>query len=395
MKIVTIVGARPQFIKAAAVSRAISEHNRLSPNTQHLTEIIIHTGQHYDKNMSDIFFNELQIPKPNYCLDIHGLSHGAMTGQMMEKIEKMLLYERPDMVLVYGDTNTTLAGALAAVKLHIPVAHVEAGLRSFNRLMPEEINRVLTDHISSILFCPTETAVSNLRKEGFTNIFYPADSENSTNSMNSINTNNSIVLNVGDVMYDLILFYSSKIKNDLGILTELGIDPKEYGLVTIHREENTDSRTRLINILEGLNSVSEELAIIWPMHPRNKNFVNQLEFNFDNRFRIIEPMGYLHFLQLEQNAQMIFTDSGGIQKEAYFFQVPCITLRDETEWVETIQSGMNTLAGADRRLIENAYHEMKNKDIHSNARYFGDGRASEKIMDVLASSNFNNRPLDE
>jgi len=375
MKIATIIGARPQFIKAAAVSRAISEHNRLSLNGSHLTEIIIHTGQHYDENMSDIFFQELQIPKPNYFLDVHELSHGAMTGQMMEKIEKILLDEKPDIVLVYGDTNTTLAGALTAAKLHIPVAHVEAGLRSYNRVMPEEVNRVITDHLSTILFCPTETAVNNLKKEGLANIL---------DSVNPVSPDSPIILNVGDVMYDSVLFYSDKAENRLDILKELEVKPQKYGLVTIHRAENTDNSKRLSNILEALGVVSKDLLIIWPMHPRNKKFVNQLNFSIDdNRFKVIDPVGYLDFLLLEKNAKMIFTDSGGIQKEAYFFQIPCITLRNETEWVETIESGFNVLTGSNRAKIIDAYYHGMEQEPFIKKRLFGDGHASDKIVEVL------------
>lgn len=375
MKIATIVGARPQFIKAAAVSRAVSKSNNNSQTSDHIKEIIIHTGQHFDKNMSDIFFEELEIPKPDYLLDIHGLSHGAMTGQMMEKNEDVLLAEKPDTVLVYGDTNSTLAGALAASKLHIPVAHVEAGLRSFNRRMPEEINRVVADHVSTILFCPTETAVNNLKKEGLHNI---------ANPINRITSNNPAVINVGDVMYDSVLFYSGKAEKDLNILGKLKIQPKGYGLVTIHRAENTEDIERLEQILKGLTEISKDLLLVWPMHPRVKNYIKKLNFTFKhNRLKVIDPVGYLDIVNLEKNAKTIFTDSGGIQKEAYFFQVPCITLRDETEWIETVESGFNVLTGADERKILDAYYNLPAVEILNPQNFFGDGHASEKIVGIM------------
>jgi len=377
MKIITIVGARPQFIKSAAVSRAIAKFNVASQSAEHIKEIIIHTGQHFDKNMSDIFFEELEIPRPDYLLGIHGLSHGAMTGQMMEKIESVLLGEKPDVVLVYGDTNSTMAGALAAAKLHIPVAHVEAGLRSFNRYMPEEINRVVTDHVSTILFCPTETAVKNLRNEGF---------YDHVTSKGHVDTNSPIVLNVGDVMYDSVLFYSNMAEKESGVLNNLDIITGEYGLVTIHRAENTDDPERLANIFEGINVISGELKLIWPMHPRVKKYMHQLNFkNDDARLKIIDPVGYLDIVNLEKNAKIIFTDSGGIQKEAYFLQVPCITLRDETEWIETVECGANILTGASTEKMIEAFHRKGKQEWLTPGGLFGDGCASEKIIEILVS----------
>ena len=380
LKIVTIVGARPQFIKAATVSRAISRHNDSTNSSNPITEVLVHTGQHYDTNMSKIFFDELEIPKPHFNLDIGSDTHGRQTGKMLGAIEEVLEKIRPDWVIIYGDTNSTLAGALAAAKVHIPVAHVEAGLRSFNRRMPEEINRVVADHLSTVLFCPTETAVNNLRKEGLTNIFDPSNPNNTTNP------NSQIVVNVGDVMYDSALFYSDIAAKRSGILKDLKLRPKEYGLVTIHRPENTDDLTRLTAILAGLNDVSKELLIIWPMHPRNKKFINQLNVNFSSEdFKVIDPVGYLDFIHLEKNARVIFTDSGGVQKEAYFFQVPCVTLRDETEWIETVERGMNALSGADRERIYSAFKQMSNKFIKTVSSLFGDGSASMMIVDILAS----------
>lgn len=310
MKIVTIVGARPQFIKAAVVSRAFIEHR---PDVR---EIIVHTGQHYDANMSDIFFDELDIPRPNHNLGIGGGTHGQNTGRMLEKIENVLRQEEPDWVLVYGDTDSTLAGTLAAVKLHIPVAHVEAGLRSFNRRMPEEINRVLTDHASDLLFTPTDTATSNLAKEGITG---------------------DKVQQVGDVMYDATLYYSDKAQQQSQILEVLGIKNKEYYLATIHRAENTDNPERIANILAGFARSPQ--PIVWPIHPRTKKRLSDFGMQLPPTILAIEPIGYLDMVMLEKHAALIATDSGGVQKEAYFHRVPCITLRDETEWAELIDIG--------------------------------------------------------
>ena len=375
MKITTIVGARPQFIKLASVSRAIAKFNVASQGSEQIKEMIIHTGQHFDKNMSDIFFKELEIPRPDYLLDIHGLSHGAMTGQMMEKIESVLLGEKPDLVLVYGDTNSTMAGALAATKLHIPVAPVEAGLRSFNRYMPEEINRVVTDHVSTILLCPTETAVKNLKNEGLHNI---------ANSINRTRPDNPAVINTGDVMYDSVLFYSGKAEKESFILEELDIKSKAYGLVTIHRAENTDDLKRLKQILKGLAEVSKDLLLVWPMHPRIKNCIKKLDCNFEhNRLKVVDPIGYLDIMNLGKNAKTIFTDSGGIQKEAYFLRVPCLTLRDETEWIETVESGFNVLTGADERKILDAYYSIPAVETLNPQNFFGDGHASEKIVGIM------------
>jgi len=335
-RVIGIVGARPQFIKAAAVSRAIAEYNRKSANCA-ITHKIIHTGQHYDKDMSQVFFDELDIPEPHYNLGVGSASHGRQTGQMLEKIESILLKEKPYYVLVYGDTNSTLAGALAAAKLHIPVAHIEAGLRSFNRKMPEEINRVLTDHLSSLLFCPTATAVKNLQAEGITKGVHL----------------------VGDVMYDCILFYREKAKAiEPGLLDRLGVSRGSYFLATIHRAENTDNTERLRNIFAAFAAISRgNYPVLIPLHPRTKKKIAEIGLTSSNGIRILEPVSYLEMLALESNARLILTDSGGVQKEAYWFRVPCVTLRDETEWVETIESGWNTLAGTNVVHISEAVHK--------------------------------------
>ncbi len=357
MKIVTILGARPQFIKAGTVSRAIMKHNQSEVGSEQLEEIIVHTGQHFDANMSDIFFDEMKIPKPDYNLDINGLGHGAMTGQMLEKIEEVLLKEKPDWVMVYGDTNSTIAGALAASKLHIKVAHVEAGLRSFNMNMPEEVNRILTDRISNILFCPTQSAVDNLEKEGYRTL------------------NIKIVKN-GDVMQDGALFYK-----DLAVKPDVEL-ADNYILSTIHRAENTDDPQRLEAIFKALNEIAKEIQIVLPLHPRTKNILKTSNVELSTNISIIEPIGYLKMVYLIKNAKMIMTDSGGLQKEAFFFEKPCITLRDETEWVELIKNRFNVLAGADKDKIIDLYHTYEfNNDFSIDL--YGGGKASEIIVKEL------------
>lgn len=372
MKITTIIGARPQFIKAAPVSRAIAEHNRL-------TEVIIHTGQHFDADMSDVFFNELNIPKPDYNLGINSASHGAMTGRMLEKIEEILIKEKPDWVLVYGDTNSTLAGALAAAKLHIPVAHVEADLRSFNREMPEEHNRVLTDHCVDILFCPTETAVNNLRNEGFTNIV--------TNPYSL-----PLVTNVGDTMYDAVLQFSEIVQRQSTILEDLGIKSKEYLLATVHRPYNTDIPENLQNIISAFLEINE--LIIFPVHPRTKQCLADLKTTSvfsvnsvrDSKLKFIPPpVGYLDMLVLEQNAKAILTDSGGVQKEAYFHGVPCITLREETEWVELVEHRFNKVAGSMTENILKGFRDMMAIEHDFSLQLYGDGNAGKKIVSILVN----------
>ncbi len=317
-KIVTVLGARPQFIKASVVSNAIRE-------TGTLHEVVVHTGQHFDANMSGVFFAELGMPAPGYSLDIHGGGHGAMTGRMLVEVERVLLAEQPAAVLVYGDTNSTLAGALAAIKLHIPVAHVEAGLRSFNLAMPEEVNRILTDRISHWLFTPTVAAAEHLRREGV-----PVER----------------IIPVGDVMYDVALHHGARVDANGGLLGRLGLNAGAYVLATVHRAENTDDPRRLAAIVDALEVVAERLPVVWPVHPRTRGVLQR-----DGRLarlspgvRLIEPVGYLDMVQLERHAAVIATDSGGVQKEAFFHGVPCVTLRDETEWVELLDSGWNRLA---------------------------------------------------
>lgn len=351
MKVVTIVGARPQFVKAAVVSRAFNAHKDIE-------EIIVHTGQHFDANMSDIFFEEMKIPKPKYNLGISGLSHGAMTGEMLKGMEEILIKEKPDWVLVYGDTNSTLAGALAASKLHIKVAHVEAGLRSFNMKMPEEINRILTDRISNILFCPTETAVDNLKKEGFENF------------------NAKIVIS-GDVMLDAVKFYSEFAPNCSY--------KEDFVLATIHRAENTDSPERLQNIFRAFNEIGKEMKVVLPLHPRTKKILEQNNIQTNN-VDIIAPVGYFEMLSLLNGCKMVATDSGGLQKEAYFFEKPCLTLRDETEWVELVTSGCNTIVGTDFEKIVSGFNRFKNARLNFSSNLYGTGNAGAKIIEKLLKS---------
>jgi UDP-GlcNAc3NAcA epimerase len=360
MKICTVVGARPQFIKAAVVSRVVRDRADIS-------ELIIHTGQHYDANMSDTFFTELDIPLPAYNLNVGSSSHGKQTGQMLAAIEEVLLKEKPDWVLVYGDTNSTLAGALAAAKLNINIAHVEAGLRSFNRKMPEEINRVATDHLSSILFAPTEVSYKRLLVEGI-----PEQQ----------------IYNVGDVMYDAALYYNERNTLRETILSTLQLKNSSYALATIHRAENTDSDSRIKNICNALAELSTSMEVIMPLHPRTKHKLEQLDLMslVSGKVNIIEPIGYLDMLSLEQHAKLIITDSGGVQKEAYFNQVPCITLRDETEWVELVESGWNTLCSPDLpfSLLNCMAHQ---KPDASSAKLYGSGNAAQKIINILMELN--------
>jgi len=348
MKIVSIVGARPQFIKAAPVSRELRHRHE---------EVLLHTGQHYDYELSQVFFDELDIPVPDVNLGVGSAHHGQQTGEMLMGIEAVLLEERPDWVLVYGDTNSTLAGALAAVKLHIPVAHIEAGLRSFNRCMPEEINRVLTDHVATLLFCPTQTAVSNLAAEGI---------------MTGVH-------NVGDVMYDAVLHSEVLTSEHTRIMEELGVEPGAYLLATIHRPRNTDSSDRLRAILEALEIVGA--PVVFAAHPRTQKAMREQAQRVPPNLCLMEPVGYLDMLLLERQAKAILTDSGGVQKEAYFFGVPCITLREETEWVETVHAGWNRLVGAN---LDEIVAAVRNLWVPTERpSFFGDGQASEKIVAFL------------
>lgn len=348
MKIVTVIGARPQFIKASSLSREIL-------NRDNIEEVIVHTGQHFDKNMSKIFFEEMEIPKPKYNLHINSLSHGAMTGKMLEKIEEVLLIEKPDWVLVYGDTNSTIAGALAAKKLHIRVAHVEAGLRSYDNKMPEEINRILTDNISDILFCPTKLAVSNLEKEGFLN-------------------KECKIVNCGDIMYDSALYYRAKAKSNLKLTND-------FILATIHRQENTDCKEKLTQVINSFNDlVKEGQHIMMPLHPRTKKRIE--EFKLNTKFIIINPVGYLEMIYLLDKCKMVITDSGGLQKEAYFFNKFCVTLRDTTEWVELIENDVNILLQINNNLTANI-KELLERKIDNSSELYGRGNSSKMIVDSL------------
>lgn len=373
MKIVTVVGARPQFIKAAAVSRIL----RARPGVQ---EILVHTGQHFDDNMSAIFFKELAIPLADYNLGVSGGGHGAQTGRMLEAVEEVLVREQPNWVLVYGDTNSTLAGALAAAKLHIPVAHVEAGLRSFNRHMPEEVNRVLTDHTSDLLFAPTELAARNLAREGI-----PEDR----------------VRRVGDVMYDVALFYGEKAERESDVLLRLGLARGEYVLATIHRAENTDQPARLQAIFEGLNRVADEFNVVVPLHPRTRTALQHQNFleAISPTTQIIEPVGYLDMLSLTQSARLVVTDSGGLQKEAFFMRVPCVTLREETEWIELLEAGWNHLlppAGADAVYLGVLDHLSRPLPPPGSVEFpYGEGDAAYRIVQHLTFQHAGKECSDE
>ena len=348
MKIVSIVGARPQFIKAAPLSREIRKKYE---------EILIHTGQHYDYEMSKIFFDELGIPEPDYNLGVGSGTHGYQTGEMLRKIEEVLIKENPDIALVYGDTNSTLGGALASTKLHIKLGHIEAGLRSYDKNMPEEINRVLTDHISDLLFCPTKVSVENLKKEGIKNGVYL----------------------VGDVMYDSLIYNIKIAEKKSEILEKLGINKKEYLLLTIHRAENTDDTENLIKILKALSKIYEK--VIFPVHPRTKNIIEKNKIKIGENIVLIDPLSYLDFIKLEKYAKKILTDSGGIQKEAYILKVPCITLRDRTEWIETIEDGWNVLVSRDKNKIIDAIKNFNPKEKQRNV--YGNGKAARKIAEVI------------
>ncbi len=355
MKILTVVGARPQFIKAAAVSRVIGD-------TPDVEEMLVHTGQHYDDNMSKVFFEDLDIPPPKYNLDISGGSHGAMTGRMLEAVEAVLLQERPDWVLIYGDTNSTLAGALAAAKLHIPVAHVEAGLRSFNMRMPEEINRILADRVSSLLFCPTQAAVTNLRAEGI----------------------HHGVHHVGDVMYDVALFTRERARQQSTILARLGLSPGCFALATCHRAENTDDPQRLSGILSALAEIAKDFPVVLPLHPRTRKLIASFALSpLLSPLTVTEPLPFLDMVALEQAAKVILTDSGGVQKEAFFYDVPCVTMRNETEWVETVELGWNQLVGADTARILAACAAATPPQGEGKPDVYGCGAASAAIISLL------------
>jgi UDP-GlcNAc3NAcA epimerase len=366
LKIITVVGARPQFVKAAALSRAISCNN--SNNSNSIQEIIIHTGQHYDKNMSDVFFEEMRIPAPDYNLGVGGKKHGEMTGQMVEKLEQIVETESPDWLVVYGDTNSTLAAAIVSSKMNVKLAHIEAGLRSYNMKMPEEVNRILTDRVSDILFCPTQTAVDNLRKESFPFVTSAGKKQR--------------IVNVGDVMQDGALFYKDLARTPEKVVELVG--ENSFALCTIHRAENTDSEDRLTSIMSALGKISDEKPIILPVHPRTKKILESISLKINPNIKIIDPVGYLEMIWLLKNCNIVLTDSGGLQKEAYFFSKPCITLREETEWVELVDAGVNTLAGSDCEEIYKAYClSIQKKFEFNNLNLYGDGKACERIVEEL------------
>jgi UDP-GlcNAc3NAcA epimerase len=356
MKILTVVGARPQFIKAAVVSRALQEKN--------LDEVLLHTGQHYDENMSAVFFKEMNIPHPAYNLAVKETSHAAMTAKMLEGIEAVLLKEKPSAVLIYGDTNSTLAAALAAAKLHFPLAHVEAGLRSYNMQMPEEINRIVADKLSSFLFCPTNRAVKNLEEEGFKNNFHH-------------------IFHTGDVMLDAALYYFQK--SNPAILNALALQPGNFILSTIHRAENTNDEKNLRNIIAALNKINKIKKIIAPLHPRSLKYIQQHDIKTD--FTILPPIGYFDMLQLLANCALVITDSGGLQKEACFFKKFCVTLREQTEWTELTENGYSKLAGSDSKKIEQYANELLQEPFSEKASLYGDGNAG-KIIAASLDQNF-------
>lgn len=351
-KILSVVGARPQFIKAAALSRVLRKD---------FTEILVHTGQHYDKNMSDVFFEQLQIPKPDYHLEVGSGSHGKQTGLMLQCLEQVMMKENPDLVIIYGDTNSTLAGALCASKLQIPLAHVEAGLRSYNWSMPEEINRVLSDRCSQLLFCPTQTACENLEKENIT----------------------KGVFQTGDVMFDASLAFAQLAEETSVILDQLRVEPKQYTLCTIHRASNTDELKTLQGIFKAL--LKSPVPVVFPIHPRTLKMAEKFELLSDlkasDRIILLDPVDYLDMVQLEKNAAFIITDSGGIQKEAYFYQVPCLTLREETEWVETVEDGWNQIVGTNMHSIVNSMNAIQLPD--KTSQYYGSGNACDNILQLI------------
>jgi UDP-GlcNAc3NAcA epimerase len=351
VKIASVVGARPQFIKAAPVRVALRQAGH--------REILVHSGQHYDAQMSDVFFDEMGIARPDHFLEVGSGTHAEQTGRMMMAVERVLIDDRPDCVLVYGDTNTTLAAALAACKLGIRLAHVEAGLRSYNRTMPEEHNRVLTDHCSDLLFCPTQTAVDNLHGEGI---------------------RHGVHL-VGDVMYDAVLHFGERARSQSRILDSLGVRPGEYLLATVHRAYNTDDPVVLGRLLNAFDAVGE--TVIFPLHPRTRARLQMRDNGADRNVRLIDPVGYLDMLTLERNARVILTDSGGVQKEAFFFEVPCVTLRPETEWVETVSAGWNIVAGTEPDRIVSAVHYAR-RPAEPAPRVFGDGKAAQRIAELIA-----------
>jgi UDP-GlcNAc3NAcA epimerase len=374
IKLLTIIGARPQIIKSAAINRAVQKQF-----SQQISEIIVHTGQHYDQNMSEVFFEEMNIPKPDYNLGVGSGTHGVQTARMIEGIEDLLLKEKPDYINLYGDTNSTLAGAVAASKLNIPIVHVEAGLRSFNRTMPEEINRITCDHLSTLLFSPTKTGFDNLVREGF----------NPNNEAPFIPENPGI-FHCGDVMYDNSLYFAELASEKSKILEEAGVKGEAFVLATVHRDHNTDNPQKLAQIFEAFLEIAANYKIVLPLHPRTLKMLQHADnkglyenVKNESNLKIIPPVSFFDIIQLEQNAKMIVTDSGGVQKEAYFFQKPCIILRPQTEWVEILDTGLAVLTDANKDKILEAYQKFENISTDNFPAIFGDGKAAEFICGRL------------
>lgn len=378
-KLLTIIGARPQIIKAAALNRAIQ-----TKYSGQLKEVLVHTGQHYDHGMSDVFFEEMGIPKADYNLEIGSGSHGQQTGKMLDAIEQVIIKEKPDALIIFGDTNSTLAGALAAAKIHVPVIHIEAGLRSFNKLMPEEINRITADHSSTLLYSPTKAGLKNLEKEGFRTL-------KESQQLGKARIDNPYVFHCGDLMYDNTLFYSDKADEYGSLFEKHGIDKGNYVLSTIHRPQNTDDINVLSGILNALNEISVEdnIQMVLPLHPRtaskiakaNKESIKKVQSN--PKFKIIEPVGFLEMVLLEKHAKLIMTDSGGVQKEAFFMKKPCVILRPETEWVEIVNSGCAILAGSEPSMIKNGFKNFISHPPQEFPAIFGDGKAAEFICESI------------
>ena len=374
MKLLTIIGARPQIIKAAALSRAIRNHY-----ADQIQEVIVHTGQHYDDNMSQVFFDELHIPRPDYNLHVGSASHGVQTARMTEGIEALLIKEQPDFIVLYGDTNSTLAGAVAAAKIHVPIVHIEAGLRSFNKSMPEEINRIVCDHCSTLLFTPTKAGSENLKREGF-----PMDNDG------PFTIDNPKVYHCGDIMYDNSLHFADIAEKKTDFIQRLGLTGKPFILSTIHRDNNTDQTERLSAIFKALIQLSKECQVVLPLHPRTAKLLKtnldegiQKQIFNSQSINLIPPVSFLEIIALERHAQLVMTDSGGVQREAYFFQKPCIILRHETEWVEIVETGNAILADADKDRILQAWHHFKDNPPTVFPEIFGDGHATEFMLDRI------------
>ncbi len=380
MKLVTIIGARPQIIKAAALSRAIKNHY-----ADRIQEVIVHTGQHYDDNMSQVFFDELGIPSPDYNLHVGSASHGVQTARMTEGIEALLIKEHPDFIVLYGDTNSTLAGAVAAAKIHVPIVHIEAGLRSFNKSMPEEINRIVCDHCSTLLFTPTKAGLENLKREGF-----PIDESGPSTGSGSATIDHPKVYHCGDIMYDNSLHFANIAEEKTDIIQRLELKDKPFILATIHRDSNTDHPERLSAIFRALIRLSEQCQVVLPLHPRTSKLLKtnldeslQTQIFNNTKIKLIPPVSFLEMIALERHAQLVMTDSGGVQKEAYFFKKPCIILRPETEWVEIVETGNAILADADETRIIQAWQHFKDNPPTVFPEIFGDGHAAEFILEKM------------